>query len=76
MAVIAKPSAQSGVSRNFIISRWHLFVANLFGAKQDVVDNEIPAEAFDRMVDDIATPTPSSPKELEAIDALMKNSRF
>lgn len=76
MAVIAKPSAQSSVSRNSFISRWHIFFANLIAPKQNTMDNEIPVEAFDRMVDDIATPTPSSQKELEAIDALMKNSRF
>lgn len=76
MAVIAKSSAQGCISRSSIISRWHNFLANMIGLKQDAMDNEIPAVAFDRMMDDIATPTPSSQKELEAIDALMKNSRF
>lgn len=55
---------------------WHHFLANLIALKQDFLDNEIPADDFDRMVDDIATPTPSTREELEAIDALMKTSRF
>lgn len=76
MAVIAKPRVQGNISNNSIVSRCRHLLANCFAPKRDFADNEVPAEAFDRMMNDVATAKPSSQKELEAIDELMKTSRF
>lgn len=76
MAVIAKSRVQGNISHHSVVSRWRCLFTNWFAPKREYADNEVPAEAFDRMVNDIATAEPASQKELEAIDELMKTSRL